>query len=178
MNGLETRMAAGNLFMSHRSKSGVMIIFAVAVLACVLPGVGQTQPTFVPAPEQHTPDPGIASAGGQLPDQQSTGSISGTVVDESGAVVAGARVKLTREGQSPNQEALSGDDGQFSFANLAPGPFQLTITSPDLATQTSSGILHPGEGTSSRRSRWPSLPMSQRWGRTHTNRSGARRDQD
>jgi len=138
-------MAAGNLFMSHRSKSGVMIIFAVAVLACVLPGVGQTQPTFVPAPEQHTPDPGIASAGGQLPDQQSTGSISGTVVDESGAVVAGARVKLTREGQSPIQETLSGNGGQFSFANLAPGPFQLTITSAGFATQTSSGILHSGE---------------------------------
>ena len=54
-------------------------------------------------------------------------------------------MKLTREDQSLNQEVLSGDDGQFFFANIAPGPFQLTITSPDLAAQTSSGILHPGE---------------------------------
>ena len=87
----------------------------------------------------------MASAGEQLPDQQLSGSISGTVVDQSGAVVAGARVKLTREDQSPNQEALSGNDGQFSFANIAPGPFQLTITAAGFATQTSSGILHPGE---------------------------------
>ena len=47
--------------------------------------------------------------------------------------------------QSPDQEVLSGDDGQFSFANIAPGPFQLTITSAGFATQTSSGILHAGE---------------------------------
>ena len=40
---------------------------------------------------------------------------------------------------------LSGTDGQFSFANIAPGPFQLTITSAGFATQTSSGVLHPGE---------------------------------
>ncbi len=40
---------------------------------------------------------------------------------------------------------LSGTDGQFSFANIAPGPFQLTITSAGFATQTSSGVLHPGQ---------------------------------
>ncbi len=54
-------------------------------------------------------------------------------------------MRLTRENQSPNQEVLSGDDGQFSFADIAPGHFQLTITSPGLAMQTSSGILHSGE---------------------------------
>ena len=54
-------------------------------------------------------------------------------------------MRLTREDQSLNQEALSGDDGQFSFANIAPGPFQLTVTSAGFATQTSSGILRSGE---------------------------------
>ena len=73
------------------------------------------------------------------------GSISGTVVDPSGAAVAGARLELKREDPSPNQEALTGDDGQFSFANIAPGPFQLTIAAEGFAPQTVSGILHPGE---------------------------------
>jgi hypothetical protein len=67
------------------------------------------------------------------------------VVDQSGAVIVGARVRLSHEGQSSNPEALSGDDGRFSFANIAPGPFQLTITSAAFGMQTSSGILHPGE---------------------------------
>jgi len=66
-------------------------------------------------------------------------------VDPTGAVIAGARVKLTREDHSPSQEVLSGDDGQFSFANIALGPFQLTITAPGFAAQSSSGTLRPGE---------------------------------
>jgi len=40
---------------------------------------------------------------------------------------------------------LSGDDGQFSFTNIPPGPFQLTITSAAFATKTCSGILRSGE---------------------------------
>jgi hypothetical protein len=86
-----------------------------------------------------------ATAGGQqLPDQL-PGSISGTVVDQTGAGIAGARVKLSREDQSPDQEVLSGETGQFSFASVAPGPFQLTITSAGFTTQSSSGILPSGE---------------------------------
>ncbi len=54
-------------------------------------------------------------------------------------------MRLVREDQSLNQEVLSDADGQFSFANIAPGPFQLTITAAGFATQTFSGILDPGE---------------------------------
>jgi hypothetical protein len=86
----------------------------------------------------------------QRPDKQLSGNISGTVVDRTGAVVAGGRVRLTRQGQlsenqPPSQEVLSGDNGQFSFANIAPGPFQLTITSAGFASQPFSAVLHAGE---------------------------------
>jgi hypothetical protein len=76
-----------------------------------------------------------------------SGTIVGTVVDQSAAVVAGAHVKLTGTSadQSQSQEVLSGGDGQFSFANVTPGPFQLTVTATGFATQTSSGTLLPGE---------------------------------
>jgi hypothetical protein len=67
------------------------------------------------------------------------------VVDQSGAVVAGARVKLTGEDPSASQEVLSANDGSFSFTSAAPGTFQLTITAAGFATQISSGILHAGE---------------------------------
>jgi Carboxypeptidase regulatory-like domain len=73
------------------------------------------------------------------------GNISGTVVDPSGAAVAGAHVVLTRDDKSPKQEVLSGDDGQFSFAGIPPGPFQITVTSELFTTQKVSAILHPGE---------------------------------
>ncbi|MFZ0797759.1 MAG: carboxypeptidase-like regulatory domain-containing protein [Terriglobales bacterium] len=102
------------------------------------------------SPENSPEQRGTASAGEQLPGQALSGqglsgSIGGTVADQSGAVVAGARVRLVREDQSLNQEVLSDADGQFSFANIAPGPFQLTITAAGFATQTFSGILDPGE---------------------------------
>jgi hypothetical protein len=80
-----------------------------------------------------------------------SGSVGGTVVDQSGAVIAGAAVRLIRtdksnSGDHPlNQEVLSGNDGQFSFANIAPGPFQLAITAAGFAPQTFSGILGSGE---------------------------------
>jgi hypothetical protein len=69
------------------------------------------------------------------------------VVDQSGAIVAGAKVKLTNTGeaQSADRETVTGDNGEFSFANVAPGAFQLTVTSAGFATQTSSGTLGPGE---------------------------------
>jgi len=79
------------------------------------------------------------------------GSIRGTVVDQSGALVAGAAVKLTPTAtntdktQSPIQPVVTGADGQFSFSNVTPGPFQLTITAPGFAPQSSSAILLPGE---------------------------------
>jgi hypothetical protein len=83
----------------------------------------------------------------QQPDQQSSATLSGTIVDQTGAAVSGAQVTLTREDQSPKRDVTSGDDGQFSFDNLAPGPFHLTIAAPGFATQTSSGVLQPGEAS-------------------------------
>jgi hypothetical protein len=110
-----------------------LIWLSLGILLCGFPSLVQSQ------------QPPGASAGAQLPDQQLSGSISGSVVDPTGAAVAGARVKLTREGQATSQEILSGEDGQFSFSDIAPGPFQLTITSAGFATQTFSRTLHSGE---------------------------------
>jgi hypothetical protein len=78
------------------------------------------------------------------------GSVSGTVVDQSGAVVAGANIKLTQKDGSPKDQSSSHEvpsegDGQFSFTNVAPGVYQLTIKSEGFAIQTFSGILHSGE---------------------------------
>jgi hypothetical protein len=83
--------------------------------------------------------------------QPLSGTINGTIVDPSGAAVAGAVVKFTREVESASQQAqqaqqaLTDDDGEFSLANIAPGPFQLTITAPGFTAQVVPGIVHPGE---------------------------------
>ena len=78
----------------------------------------------------------------------SHGSISGSVVDRSGATVANATVQLTTESAPAPQTVRSAADGQFVFSNVAPGPFQITITLESFSTQTSSGILHAAESLS------------------------------
>jgi hypothetical protein len=119
---------------------GALAGLSLSVLFCGLPVLAQSQqPPIVQAPGAGM------SVGQQLPDQQLAGSISGTVVDGTGAVVVGARVTLTRADQSPPQEVLSGSDGQFAFANVVPGIFQIRIAAVGFAIQTSSGILHSNE---------------------------------
>lgn len=73
------------------------------------------------------------------------GSISGTVLDQSGAVAVGASVHLINNDGSFSQTQVSGENGQFLFPQVAPGQFQLSITAPGFSTQVVSGHLDPGE---------------------------------
>jgi len=73
------------------------------------------------------------------------GSVSGTVLNVTGAPVSGAQVRLTRA-NTPPQVLPTGEDGHFSFAKVAPGPFELSISLAGFKTKTLSGILPPTEG--------------------------------
>jgi len=120
----------------------LLSLFGLAALAWTTFAIGQTSPPQAdtdPAKRPASPAPG-------QPSQASPGTVNGTVVDQTGAVVSGARVKLT-EDPSLNREAVSDSDGQFSFLGIAPGAFHITVTSTSggLATETASGLLHPGE---------------------------------
>jgi carboxypeptidase family protein len=94
----------------------------------------QIQQTFLNTSEQKTP-----------PTHQPHGYISGTVLDQSGAVSAGVEVRLSNEAESSHQELKSGGNGQFLFANVTPGSFRLTVTSPGFTTGEFSAALNPGE---------------------------------
>jgi len=87
----------------------------------------------------------LSSPGNEPTRHQPPGYISGTVLDQSGAVSAGAEVYLTDAGKASNQQIKSGSNGQFLFANVAPGSFRLTVAAPGFATQEFSAALRPGE---------------------------------
>jgi hypothetical protein len=77
----------------------------------------------------------------QAQDSLAIGSISGTVLDATGAPVSGAQVKLTRLTTTPVLEIPTAQDGHFSFTNVAPGPFELSIALAGFKTKTVSGNL-------------------------------------
>jgi hypothetical protein len=115
-------------------------------LLCGIPALAQSSH----APASPAPESAFASLSGGLGlnvDPQALATINGTVVDQSGAAVPNALVKLTREDSSLNQEVQTDENGQFSFTNLAPGSFQLIISSEGFATKVLSGALQPGEAS-------------------------------
>jgi hypothetical protein len=79
---------------------------------------------------------------------QQPGTITGMVVDGSGASVAHAQVDLSLEGRAPGQETESAGDGQFTFSNVAPGPYHLSLAAKGFATKPLAGELQPGESLS------------------------------
>jgi hypothetical protein len=61
-----------------------------------------------------------------------TGTLTGKVTDESGAVVPKATVVLAGPA-GPVKTATSGDNGSYSFAGLTPGEYSIQASAPDLA---------------------------------------------
>ncbi len=59
-----------------------------------------------------------------------TGSIRGTITDNAGATVANAAVTLSTASTQSARVATSGADGVYSFANVAPGTYALTVSPP------------------------------------------------
>jgi hypothetical protein len=74
------------------------------------------------------------------------GSIDGTVLDATGAPVAGAEVKLTRLTTTPVLDTPTAQDGHFSFTNVAPGPFELSVALVGFKTKSVAGSLPAKSG--------------------------------
>lgn len=132
-------MSGLSLAFSH--KSFTSFTFA-AVLLCGIPAKGQSAAEAASA-ATHPQAAAPVTTSGQQP--STSGTLHGSVVDATGAAVAGARIKLATEDRSLPQQTESDDNGQFIFSDVPPGSFQLTVTSEGFATQTYSGALRSGE---------------------------------
>ena len=77
--------------------------------------------------------------------QKVPGTISGSVIGQDGVTLGGVKLKLAIESQLASQEVLTSEDGRFRFTNVAPGSFQLTVSSEGFSAHTFTGVLHSGE---------------------------------
>jgi hypothetical protein len=69
-----------------------------------------------------------------------TGSISGTVADATGAVIPGATVTTTAKATNIALKTASGSDGSFSFKDVPIGTYTLVITESGFAGLTVNNI--------------------------------------
>jgi hypothetical protein len=77
----------------------------------------------------------------KLAAQATTGTVVGTVWDATGAVVPGAAVKATNNDTGITQSTVSGDAGQYTIPNLAPGTYKITAQSAGFSTGVVSNSI-------------------------------------
>jgi len=59
--------------------------------------------------------------------QNNTGRVTGTLLDQTGAAVIGAKVRVTNERTGESQETVSGSDGHYEVPELSAGTYTLTV---------------------------------------------------
>jgi hypothetical protein len=120
-----------------------------SLVLCAAPLAAQTDSS---PSEQAATDPDAQQSGPKVParkpnSQAVPATICGSISDVTGAPVMGAKITLTRPDLTTTDE-YSDENGRFTFSNVKPGEFQLTIASPGFTSQGTSGLLHDGENYS------------------------------
>ena len=98
-----------------------------------------------------------------------TATISGTVVDESGAAVPGATVELI--GPGSKSPTVSGARGEYGFHNVAPGAYRVQATLVGFATATRNDIVVSGSNVDVHSSRFASRASPTPWSSARRNRN-------
>lgn len=82
--------------------------------------------------------PGSAAA------QTFAAAITGTVTDQTGAALAGAKIEIRNVGTNEVRELVSDTNGLFVAEQLAPGQYQLTVTANGFKSFVTNGITLDG----------------------------------
>src|SRR5882757_52698 len=87
---------------------------------------------------------GWSFANGQEPPKAAgdAGTISGTVTDQTQAVVTGAKVVLT-SATGEKRETSTDDKGAYAFTGLSAGAYTVTITAPNFGVKTFDNVNLP-----------------------------------
>ena len=72
---------------------------------------------------------------------QSTAQVSGTIKDQSGAVLPGAEVTLTQTATGFTRSAVTDETGSYILPNLPIGPYRLEASLPGFRSYVQTGIV-------------------------------------
>src|SRR5258708_2540277 len=59
--------------------------------------------------------------------QTTSGTITGTITDQSGAIVPGAKITLIDDATKDQRETVGSDSGEFVFAAVRPSTYTITV---------------------------------------------------
>jgi hypothetical protein len=83
----------------------------------------------------------LVIASGALWAQSETATVVGTVTDPTGAMQSAAVVSALNENTGVRAQALTTEEGQYSFPALRPGTWSITATAPGFKQLVRSGVL-------------------------------------
>ncbi|MGI9037105.1 MAG: beta-sandwich domain-containing protein [Pyrinomonadaceae bacterium] len=73
--------------------------------------------------------------------QSATTMLSGTIVDEQGAVIAGASVTLIDKAKAFERKAMTSGDGNFIFTQLPPGTYVVSVVQNGFAETRAENVV-------------------------------------
>ena len=73
--------------------------------------------------------------------QRTTGGLTGTVKDNTGAVIPGVTVTLTGEFVMGTPTSVTNENGVYRFLNLSPGTYNMTFTLTGFADFNRQGLV-------------------------------------
>ncbi|HUL79675.1 MAG TPA: TonB-dependent receptor [Vicinamibacteria bacterium] len=76
--------------------------------------------------------------------QTELGKISGTVTDQSGAVLPGVTVNLKSVGRASTRSTVTNAQGEYVFASLVPGPYEVTAELSGFSTKQTKTTVPVG----------------------------------
>jgi hypothetical protein len=82
----------------------------------------------------------VSLLAGYLPAQTTTGSITGSILDPSGAAVGGVHLEIVNSDTQLHRSATSSDNGSYTVAQLAPGTYDVSIEKAGFASEIHRGI--------------------------------------
>jgi hypothetical protein len=147
INGVKTDLRSP----VRAAKWALLLLIAVAAVSNNASSFAQSQQPPV-AGVQETP----TAVPQPAPNQLQPGGISGTVVDQDGAVIANVKIILAQpgvtssgatSGATSTREAHTDGQGHFAFADIFPGSFHLSLTASGFAPLVMSGTLQAGENS-------------------------------
>ena len=125
------------------NRTSLAALFASPLLLCMLAttALAQQQTAMLETssgsslPDAPTPQVDVQSSTAQA---ASTASVTGIVLDASGAAIPNAQVILTHRDGVPLHTLVSGGRGDFAFTNLPAGSFLVTVSAQGFAPYSSA----------------------------------------